>query len=62
MTEGFPVINLAGIGDAKSGATNLRSISDTRGRLGPLFVAGALAGFDMTPANVGGRMVEHVGA
>lgn len=60
VTEGFPVTNMVGIGDEDSAAATLRNISDNWGRRGPLFVAGALAAFDMTPANVS-RMVEQLG-
>lgn len=53
-TEGLPVpvTNLVSIGDEKSGAATLGNISDSWGGRGPLFVAGALATFDMTPSNV----------
>ncbi|KAK7696861.1 hypothetical protein SLS64_014146 [Diaporthe eres] len=60
VTGGFPVTNLVSIGDEKSGAATLRNISDNWGGRGPLFVAGALAAFDMAPANVS-RMVEQLG-
>ncbi|KAJ0120515.1 hypothetical protein J7T55_015244 [Diaporthe amygdali] len=60
VTGGFPITNMVGIGDEESGAATLRNISDNWGRRGPLFVAGALAAFDMTPANVS-RMVEQLG-
>lgn len=60
VTDGFPVTNLVSIGDEKSGAATLRNISDNWVGRGPLFVAGALAAFDMTPANVS-RMVEQLG-
>lgn len=60
VTAGLPVTNLVSIGDEKSGAAALRNISDSWGGRGPLFVAGALAAFDMAPANVS-RMVEQLG-
>lgn len=60
VTDGFPVTNLVGVGDEESGAATLRNISDSWGGRGPLFVAGAVAAFDMTPANVS-RMVERLG-
>lgn len=60
VTAGLPVTNLVSIGDEKSGAATLRNISDHWGGRGPLFVTGALAAFDMTPANVS-RMVEQLG-
>ncbi|KAF6832407.1 phosphate-repressible phosphate permease, partial [Colletotrichum musicola] len=60
VTEGFPVANVVSIGNEESGAATLRNISDSwRGR-GPLFVAGAVAAFDMTPSNVT-SMVKRLG-
>lgn len=60
VTDGFPVTNLVSIGDEKSGASTLRNISANWAGRGPLFVAGALAAFEMTPSNVS-RMVEQLG-
>ncbi|KAI7782034.1 hypothetical protein LA080_013973 [Diaporthe eres] len=60
VTAGFPVTNMVSIGDEKSGAAALRNVSDSWGGRGLLFVAGALAAFDMTPSNVS-RMVEQLG-
>lgn len=60
VTAGFPITNLVSNADEKSGAATLRNISDNWAGRGPLFVAGALAAFDMAPANVS-RMVEQLG-
>lgn len=60
MTDGFPVTNMLVIGDEESGVATLRNISDSWDGRYPLFIAGALAAFDMTPANVS-RMVEQLG-
>lgn len=60
VTDGFPVTNLVSIGDEKSGVSTLRNISANWAGRGPLFVAGALAAFEMTPSNVS-RMVEQLG-
>lgn len=60
VTEGLPVTNLVSIADEKSGAATLRNISANWASRGPLFVAGAVAAFDMTPANVS-RMVDQLG-
>lgn len=61
VTQGFPVANVVSIGNEESGAATLRNISDSwRGR-GPLFVAGAVAAFDMTPTNVT-NMVKSLGS
>lgn len=60
LTDGFPVTNMLGIGDEESGVATLRTISDNWDGRHHLFVAGALAAFDMTPANVS-RMVEQLG-
>ncbi|KAK1634533.1 hypothetical protein BDP81DRAFT_396487 [Colletotrichum phormii] len=60
VTEGFPVTNMVSIGNEESGAATLRNISDNwRGR-GPLFVAGAISAFDMTPTSVA-SMVKQLG-
>lgn len=60
VTEGFSVTNLVSIADEKSGAATLRNISASWISRRPLFVAGAVAAFDMTPANVS-RMVDQLG-
>lgn len=60
VTDGFPVTNMLGIGDEESGIATLRNISGSWDGRHPLYVAGALAAFDMTPANVS-RMVEQLG-
>lgn len=60
VTERFPVTNMVGIGDEEGGAATLRNISKSWDGRHPLFVAGALAAFDMTPSNVS-RMVEQLG-
>ncbi|KXH34010.1 hypothetical protein CSIM01_02345 [Colletotrichum simmondsii] len=60
VTEGFPVTNMVSIGNEESGAATLRNISENwRGR-GPLFVAGAVSAFDMTPTSVA-SMVKRLG-
>lgn len=60
VTAGLPVTNLVSIEDERSGAAALRNISGDWDGRGPLFVAAALAAFDMAPANVS-RMVEQLG-
>ncbi|KAI8204188.1 hypothetical protein K4K54_004937 [Colletotrichum sp. SAR 10_86] len=60
VTEAFPVTNVVSIGNEDSGAATLKNISDSYKGRGPLFVAGAVSAFDVTPASVN-SMVKKLG-
>ncbi|KAF5484928.1 hypothetical protein CGCS363_v014270 [Colletotrichum siamense] len=60
VTEAFPVTNMVSIGNEDSGAATLKNISDSYKGRGPLFVAGAVSAFDVTPASVN-SMVKKLG-
>ncbi|KAF9873329.1 hypothetical protein CkaCkLH20_09142 [Colletotrichum karsti] len=54
------VTNMVSIGNEDTSAATLRNISDNWKGRGPLFIAGAVSAFDVTPANIS-RMVKQLG-
>ncbi|TDZ27425.1 hypothetical protein C8035_v010371 [Colletotrichum spinosum] len=60
VTDGFPVANVVSIGGAEAGAAVLRNISDRWQGSGPVFIAGAVGAFDVSPTAVK-SMVEQLG-
>ncbi|KAI8311450.1 hypothetical protein K4K59_007342 [Colletotrichum sp. SAR11_240] len=60
VTEAFPVTNMVSIGNEDSGAATLNNISESYKGRGPLFVAGAVSAFDVTPPSIK-SMVKKLG-